>query len=589
MGSMQQRTDQAPASRGTHPAVFDGQIDYLFQQLPRLLGYSVVVTFLLAAMLWKAVPPGAVATWMAAMLLILLIRLVLYFRYRRKGERSPTRYWARWYVLLAGASGLVWGSAGVILFAPGQLEMQALVVLVLAGMAAASASVLPMYLPAFYAFMPTAMIPAGVMMVLQRDSFHLFLSLLDVVFILGMLAFGRAIGEAFRSSLELRFENLDLVTELQRQKVELQRANQAKSKFLAAASHDLRQPMHALTLFSELLDEKAANPETRALASHIGSAVGVLERLFAALLDISKLDAGVLVPEVDVFRVQDVLDHVVNDCLPRAQEKRLELTFQETDFYTESDPTLLERILRNLVNNAIRYTDSGSVRICCEAVADGLCLSVEDTGIGIEPEQFDYIFEEFTQLHNPERNSSKGLGLGLSIVQRLARLLDHPLEIQSQPGRGTRVRLTLPLSAPSGNLVRKPAIARSEHATLDITVLVVDDDPEVLAGTSALLETWGCTVIRAMTAGEALRVAAQTSALDAVLTDFRLPGNESGTRLVQKIREWRGAVIPALLVTGDTEPARLQEAREHGLTLLHKPVKPARLRAWLAKLRSDGV
>lgn len=577
---MQQRTGQAHAIRDAHPAVFEGQIDYLFQQLPRLLGFSAVVTFLLAAMLFKSVPLGAIATWVSAMVAILLARSVLYFRYRQKQESTPTSHWARWYVLLAGASGLVWGSAGVILFAPGQLEMQALVLLVLAGMAAASASVLPMYLPAFYAFVPTTMVPAGVMMVIQGDKFHLFMGLVDVVFILGVLTFGRAIGEAFRSSLELRFENLDLVDELQR-------ANQAKSKFLAAASHDLRQPMHALALFSGLLDEKAKDPETRKLASHIGSAVDVLERLFAALLDISKLDAGVLVPEIVAFRVQGVIDPVVNDCLPRAREKGLELTFEETDLCTKSDPTLLERILRNLVNNAIRYTDSGGVHICCEAVADGLSLSVEDTGIGIEPKQLDCIFEEFTQLHNSERNSTKGLGLGLSIVRRVARLLGHPLQVESEPGRGTRVSLTLPLCASSVSTTRKPAVARSVHAALDVTVLVVDDDAKVLAGTTALLESWGCTVIPARSAAEAQRVLAQASTLDAMLVDFRLPGTESGTGLVREIRKLRGAPVPALLITGDTEPARLQEAQQHGLTLLHKPVKPARLRTWLSKLCPD--
>jgi len=243
--------------------------------------------------------------------------------------------------------------------------------------------------------------------------------------------------------------------------------------------------------------------------------------------------------------------------------------------------------VRNLVSNAIRYTESGSVTLRGEQVAGGLQLSVEDTGIGIAPDQQENIFEEFTQLGNPERDRNKGLGLGLSIVQRIARLLDHPLSLQSQPGQGTTFTLQLPPGEPASqhNSEAQQNPCRVD-TQLQLTVLVVDDDPEVRTGMRLLLESWGCTVTCAATAEEAVQIAANNTAFAALVMDIRLPGNVRGTRLVGKLRELQGRDVPALLVTGDTEPARLQEAQEYGLALLHKPVQPARLRAWLQKLPS---
>lgn len=581
------RSENPALSPANRSAVFRAQIDHLYQQLPRLLAFSLLVMLLLSAMLREAVSAKQIIVWLAAMIIILLLRWALYFRYKKDTDNVRVKYWAHWYVFFAGISGLVWGSAGVVLFAPDQLELQALILLVLAGMGAASASVLPMYLPAFYAYLPASMIPAGLMMFYHGGSFHLFMGIFDFVFLLGVLIFGRAIGEAFRSSLELRFVNLDLVASLRKQKEELERAHLAKSKFLAAASHDLRQPMHALSLFSEILDREAPDHEMRELASNINSSVGVLERLFSALLDISRLDAGVLSPEIEIFQLRDVIDHVVNDCRPDALEKKLELKVEACAAYTKSDPILLERILRNLVTNAIRYTESGSVTIRCETVSEGLQLSVEDTGIGIVSDQTENIFEEFTQLGNPERDRNKGLGLGLSIVRRLARLLEHPLKLDSQPGQGTTFSLLLPRREQPEQIQDGTQYDPSHVDTdLQLAVLVIDDDPEVRTGMQLLLKSWGCTVSCAATAEEALQIAAGEESFDALVADFRLPDSARGTQLVEEVRKLQGRPVPALLVTGDTEPARLLEARDYGLELLHKPVRPARLRTWLQKSQS---
>ena len=575
-------------AKASQDAVLHVQIDHLYRQLPYLLIFSLPVALGLALMLRSAVPMEVVRAWLLVTIIFVLARLFLYLRYRKNDRQRPARYWAYWYVVLAGISGLVWGSVGVFLFVPGNLELQTLVFLVLAGLGAASVSVLPMYLPAFYAYLPASLIPAGAMMLNQGNDFHLAMGIFVFIFLLALLTFGRATGAAFRNSLELRYENIELVSMLEKQKNDLQLANLAKSKFLAAASHDLRQPLHALSLFSELLGKQAKDQQTRELADRISGSVSVLDRLFSALLDISRIDAGVLKPEFELFPIRRVAERVYSDSLPKARAKNLDLYLDCEEVYTESDPTLLGRILRNLVSNSIRYTPSGNVTIRCKPLGHSLQLSVIDSGIGIAANQKEIIFEEFTQLGNPERDKTQGLGLGLSIVKRLANLLRHPLELHSEPGKGTRFSLTLPyIERP----ILRPARPESKFAAkgvqLALSVLVVDDDLDILEGTRQLLESWGCTVVTAATSENAIQLAGEMKQLDALVTDLRLPEHEWGTQLVQSIRELRGSHIPSLLITGDLEPERLQEAREFSLDLLHKPVRPARLRAWLQRLQPD--
>lgn len=565
-------------------AVFEAQIDYLYQQLPRLLVYTTLVSILLAAMLRNAVPPSHTVGWIAGILATVAIRFLLYHRYKAFKKTKSVAHWARLYVTCSAIAGAVWGLAGVLLFAPDRLELQSLILLVLAGMGAASASVLPMYLPAFYAFLPTLMAPAGIMMLIHGGQFHYFMAVFDFVFLFGVLSFGRAIGKAFRSSLELRFENLDLVEQLEEQKDELLKANLAKSRFLAAASHDLRQPMHALSLFSEILHKEAQDSRTRNLAESIKGSVGVLERLFSALLDISRIDAGVLKPEVETFRLGEVIERVYTDCLPMANEKQLELSAEAADIWILSDPTLLERILRNLVINSIRYTPSGTVSIQCIPAGNAVKLIVEDTGIGIPEENHKEVFQEFTQLANPERDRSKGLGLGLSIVRRLTTMLDHPLSLDSTPDHGTRFTLLLPIVEDSLRAAPPaPELGVTGDRPLDLRVLVIDDDEDILEATRKLLDSWGCCVSTADSAAAAEALARSELKFDALVSDFRLPENVSGTELVEKVREIQRRNVPALLITGDTEPARLKQAEAAGLELLHKPVRPARIRAWLQK------
>ena len=432
------------------------------------------------------------------------------------------------------------------------------------------------------------LLPIGTRLVLINDPIHIALGVMTFAYVGGLSFFARTIHRTIIESLNLRFENIDLVRELSEQRDEAERANVAKSKFLAAASHDLRQPLHALTLFTSALDDRIKYPEVRRIVDNIGASVRALEKLFNALLDISRLDAGVLQPEPRHFRLRDVMERLENEHAPDAQAKNLAFRCDSSDFVVRSDPALLERILRNFVSNAIRYTAKGEVRIACVGDRNHVRIEVRDTGIGIPKSHHRDIFNEFYQLGNPERDRTKGLGLGLAIVDRVARLLDHPIEIESTPGVGTCFSVTVPLG--DGALIIPDIPAESTSASHDLTgicVVVVDDEISVREGMRILLEQWGCDVIVAGSEDEAVVAVREARRVpDVAIADYRLRDERTGVQAIERLRREVGSTVPALIVTGDTAPDRLREAQASGDPLVHKPVPPAVLRTFLRKVRS---
>jgi signal transduction histidine kinase len=365
-------------------------------------------------------------------------------------------------------------------------------------------------------------------------------------------------------------------------------ANRAKSRFLAAASHDLRQPMHALGLFVAQLKDRVRDLEAAPLILRVEAAVTALQGLLDALLDVSRLDAGVVTPNVTDFSANTILVRMESGFAADATNRGLRFRIVRSTLALRSDPTLLERILINLVANALRYTESGGILIGCRRRGDRVRIEVWDTGIGIAPEHQQSIFQEFYQIGNPERDRQKGLGLGLSIAARLARLLGGRIQVRSQSGHGSVFAVEIPRGqlAPAVVSVNAPAgIADSLH---DALVLVVDDDALVCEAVAGLLAQWGCTAVTASSGEEALTVLTRQSRVpDAVLCDYRLPNGETGDQVIRQLRERYGQNLPVALITGDTAPERLRESKESGIPLLHKPVQPARLRALLEHLISS--
>jgi signal transduction histidine kinase len=363
---------------------------------------------------------------------------------------------------------------------------------------------------------------------------------------------------------------------------QLEAANLAKSRFLAAASHDLRQPLHALGLFVAQLHGRVRADERRRIVTRIDAALSAMNELFNALLDISKLDAGVLTPNLTEFPVARLLRRVETTFTGAAREKGLSLRVVASSAWVRSDFILLERTVFNLVSNAVRYTTNGGVVVGCRRRGGRLQIEVFDTGPGVPPDQQGNIFGEFYRLGGPDRDRG-GLGVGLAIVDRLCRLLDHPVNLTSTLGKGCCFSVALPLVAARPDVGEPPAPA---HTPIDISgrkrVVIIDDDPLVLEGMGGLFRSWGYDVVAAGTDGAALAAIAHEHPPDLIVSDYHLPGGKTGIEVIEALRRKLSAEIPAFLVSGDISPELLREVRAKGHHMLHKPVEPMALRAMVS-------
>lgn len=375
--------------------------------------------------------------------------------------------------------------------------------------------------------------------------------------------------------------------ELRDKKEEAEKANLAKSRFLAAASHDLRQPTHALGLFVTRLAQLEHNAQTRALIGNVQASVQALQNLLDGLLDVSRLEARAVQVNKQPFALASLLGQLKQDLSEVARDKGLALRIRPTRAWTLSDATLVYRILLNLVNNAIRYTERGGVLVAVrEQRAHGLLqIQVWDTGVGIAQEHQEAVFAEFFQVANAARDRTKGLGLGLSIVRRTADLLGHPVTLTSRLGVGTRVTLTLPIAEQPSQTKSGSAVDESTLSDLPgACALVVEDDALALSGLLGVLQGWGMQAVGASDARSALQQVAQGFCPQVIISDYRLPGDADGIDTIAQLRAALQAHVPACLMSGDNDPALIALAQGAKLSLLQKPVRPAKLRSLLRRL-----
>ena len=369
---------------------------------------------------------------------------------------------------------------------------------------------------------------------------------------------------------------------LEAARLKAENASQAKSRFLASASHDLRQPAHALGMFVAQLSELPHNAQTRHLVGGIDDSVRALQDMLEGLFDISRLDSDQTQIGKTVFPIEAVFGLLRRSLSGAANDKGLRLRFRSSPAWVESDPGLLNRILLNLVSNAIRYTQHGSVLVACRPTNDGsqLRIEVRDSGVGVASEHHEDIFQEFFQIDNPQRDRSKGLGVGLSIVERACRLLEHPFAMRSAPGCGSCFSVTVPLMpARVGGRYEEPTHLASKDEFVGLRVLLIEDDALGRVGLASLLASWGCSVKTVEAAQAACELYRQEKAPDIIISDFRLGGGVNGTEAVGMVRRATGQTIAACLISGDTDAKVREQAQAAGLTLLQKPVRPAKLRS----------
>ena len=370
-------------------------------------------------------------------------------------------------------------------------------------------------------------------------------------------------------------------------------ADQAKARFLAAASHDLRQPAHALGLYTAALRAGPLAPAQAELAERMQASLLALEAMFAGLLDVSRIDADAVLPQWDTVALAPLLHRLAHEWAPEAESRglRLAVRLSDPEAMTVSDPLLLERVLRNLLANAVKYTHRGGVLLACRTRTfaggvRGLRIELWDTGVGIAPADQARVFEEFYQAGNAGLDGRQGLGLGLAIVSRLARLLQLRVSLHSVPGRGSV--FFLDGLVPAGSAPLRAAAARLQMRRLSgLCVAVLEDDAAVRDAMVRLLRLWGCEVLDAADAQQLLLGQPPGQMVHAVVADVHLAGGRLGPDEVQVLQAAWGRGVPVLLVSGDTAPAQRLALQDQGHTVLTKPVSPARLRAWLEQATAE--
>jgi signal transduction histidine kinase/CheY-like chemotaxis protein len=544
---------------------------------------TMAASFTLGGILvWQGtLTPLAATIWLGFLAFHTFVRLGVRLAYLRKQPpASEWRVWANRFFVGCVVSGVTWGAALPFLLSPGRFDLQALVIGALVIGTYGVIGSAGVYKAAFLTFFLP--FPSMVIWLLwQGDTLHIACATLILFWLPSVAVMGRRYNESMVEALRLRFENAALAEDLRAQKLVADQSNLAKSRFLASASHDLRQPVHALGMFIGALRSHRLPKRSAELVDQMDVSVGALDGLFTSLLDVSRLDAGVIESRPVAMPVQPLLARICRELEAEAEAKGVDLVLAPTTAMVRSDPVLLERVMRNLIGNAVRHTERGWVLVGCRRRGHRFVLEVRDTGPGIAPDLHEAVFEEFYQAANSNRDGTKGLGLGLPIVRRLTAILDHPLEMDSTPGEGTTFRVLAPRAATPS--VRPSARPMGVGDLRTGVVLAIDDEQAIRTAMTALLESWGHTVIAVGSGASAVAALKGRPAPDVIVCDYRLRDGETGLQAIACVHAAVGDV-PAILVTGDTAPESIRDALASGHPLLHKPLSHGRLRAAVTNL-----
>jgi len=539
-----------------------------------------VISLILAFIMWDQIDNLIVSIWLC---IALLVRYLIGWQAKKFLRLKPAPEacikWGHYFTLSTFVMGLVYGSAAMLFFSDElPVAIQLFILIVVLGIINTAMTVTAYWLASFYAFMFTILGMTTLTFLLQSDLNYQLLSVLTIINMLGSYSLGKSYQQSVLSSIQLRFEHAKLLEELKISKEQADDANKRKTRFLASASHDLRQPVHALELFSEALTEEKLSSKGKHTLAYLNDSVASLNELLSSLLDISRLDAGIVKAKFEAVNVSRLLQRLADNHRNQVLEKGLTLRVRCHACTVYSDATLLENTIRNLLGNAIKYTNEGGILLNCRMRKNELWIEVWDTGIGIPQSEMKFIYDEFYQINNAARDRRQGLGLGLAIVSREMRMLGHSLSLHSQESRGTVARIKLQSANTDSKEMDEPVAIKVNDRLAGKKILIIDDEEPILIATKMLVEKWGSEVETAFNMGEA-RALCQYFSPDVILSDFRLREDVTGIDVIEQLRLQLEHDIPAILITGDTSPDRLQQAQESGLILLHKPVKPAKLRA----------
>ncbi len=577
------------------------QMRAAYSQTPATLAGYVFGVGVIVMLFGSLADPRLLWGWVAAVAVLWCVRLAHFLRYlRQRGAAGDEQLmaWRRSWRVLVLLQGSLWGVASWLFWGLGTPYDTIGLILVVYTYGVSSVQILAQQGRLFIAYISIVLLPAVVRIATDTSQpGHWQLAIIVSILFCATVLMVRTYGNALAQAIHLKARTDELARQLQVEKAEAdaarraaEAASRAKTQFFAAASHDLRQPLHAMGLFAEALRQRSHDPEVAALVNSINESVDALEGLFGELLDITRIDTGGVEVNPAPVRLRDLFGRLRLHFEPIAFEKGLMLSFHGERHVAHADPVVLERVLRNLVSNAIRYTDDGGVLVSCRPRGGQLLVQVWDSGIGISEAMLPRIFDEFFQVQTNrplEAHQRKGLGLGLAIVKRLAGLMNAPLDVRSRVGHGTVFSIVVPPGKAPRPTEAPPTAARP---SLGLTLqgrffVVVEDEAAVREGLVVLLKAWGAAVeaFESVEAVQAWLAGPEAQKPDLLLVDYRLPQARTGLDALDAIRaRWPRESLPAIVITGSTIGGHEDEAVSHDFHLLIKPVLPNKLRAMIA-------
>jgi signal transduction histidine kinase len=549
---------------------------------PILLAYLAVQT---GALIWWVGDRPRILVWIALMLLVEFgFGMLLRRFHHRAPPDSELPAWARARVQFETIHGAAWASSAFLLHRPGEPVTLLSVMVTLAGLATANAASLAVHTPSAIAFVIGALAPAAVILMLRQvGQPEIYAAIMLLTTLIAVIANAVRMASVYDEGIRLR---LDLGQQVEERKALQEAAEESsaeRNRFFGAASHDLRQPVHALGLYASLLRQDPPARERRELIANVIACVDSLERLFNAILAVSRASEPDGRRPMTSVGLQEVIDRVVLQLRPQVEARGLRLRAPRTRVRVQADPEVLERILTNLLSNAIRYTEAGGVLVGVRRAGPEVRLVVADTGIGLGEEDQQRIFEPFYQVGLPQRDREQGFGLGLATVSQLCRTYDYGLSVRSKLTRGALFQVSLPRStAPASRPA--PEVTPDPPVLDRLTVLLVEDDRLVADAVRRILEAWDVQVHMCSSGKDGLALLEQRPPRERwhALLDYRLPGELTGLQLAEEIRRRHSDAVRVTLITGEADPGLFEAAAARGFVVLQKPLRPIRLRALLS-------
>jgi len=539
---------------------------------------NLLLVFVIALYFWNPEQSGLVVGWFLVSLIVSLILSLLVALY----QRNPYRYTPEeWTLFLAPGTfviGLVWGSIPFFFIDFSDVNLMMIFAMIAMGQMSSSLYTLSLLRPLYYLQMIGVMFP--LVYTLYGEDLFLPFTVGAVVLSILLAWFSAFIHRITKENLIARME-LDIqAVELKQAREDAEQANRAKTSFLAAASHDLAQPLQAMALYAETLHHRLNDPKNIEIIESLRGSQAAMSGVMHSLLDISKLDAGIIESNIVTVNLKSMLDRLEREFQIVAKKKGIRIRNRVGAMHVRSDLVLLERMIRNLISNAIRYTDSGSILLATRMRQGEVVFEVWDSGRGIPDAQINHIFLEFHQVEPNSGGHSKGLGLGLAIVRRLVLLLPgHQIHVSSRFGSGSRFSLTMPLGDRDTCAVY--AFEGKGLSFAGLKVLLVEDNQLARGAMAVLMEEWGCIVVQADSASAACSFVARGEIPDLMIVDYHLGDGDTGVQLTHRVREMVSAQLPVLVVTAESLTETLRDIHDAGLLLLHKPILPAKLKLFL--------